>query len=181
VVGSIDGYASHRPSSRDRTGTAIDFQTESSLLSLPPSSFPTEALERRRRFTLIPSHGIDLLPPPIPSPTFEHFLSTQPEWSQRLLPTLVHDISIGEIFQLFSCPFNDCSLRWFSPISTGNVRMGACHEEPPSHSCQMQWSNIWRLYRLLSCRGPWPSISHDFFTSFGNILQEPTTPHRHLV
>jgi hypothetical protein len=66
--------------------TSIDFQTESSF-TLPSACFPTEALERRLGITLIPSHGIDLPLPPVPSPSFEHFLSIQPEWSRRLLPT----------------------------------------------------------------------------------------------
>jgi hypothetical protein len=79
-----------------QASTSIDFQTESSLLSLPPAFRP-----KRLGFTCIPSHGIDLLLPPVPRPTFEHFLSFQPD-----LPTLVHDISFGEIFLLFSYPFN---------------------------------------------------------------------------
>jgi hypothetical protein len=104
VVRSDDGYSSHRPLSRGQTGLHFHISTNGVFSTLPSSYFPTEALERRLGLTRLPSHGIDLLPPPLTSPTFEHFLSTQPEWSRRLLPTIVHDFSFGEIFRLFICP-----------------------------------------------------------------------------
>jgi hypothetical protein len=54
---------------------------------------PKELKEMHKDLTLcidimFINHGIDLPPPPVPSQSFEHFLSTQPEWSRRLLPTL---------------------------------------------------------------------------------------------
>jgi hypothetical protein len=100
VVRSSDGCLSHRPFSRGRTG--LHFLRFSNRVFSP-----TEELERHLGFTRIPSHGIDLPPPPVPSQSFEHFLSIQQEWSRRLLPTLVRDISFDEIFQLLCCPSND--------------------------------------------------------------------------
>jgi hypothetical protein len=98
VVRSGDGYSSHRPFSRGQTGLHFNIFSNGVFSILPSSYFPTEALERRLGFTRLPSHGIDLLPPPVPSPTFEHFLSTQPEWSRRLLPTLVTWLSKSNTF-----------------------------------------------------------------------------------
>jgi hypothetical protein len=104
VVRSSHGYSSHRPFAQGRTGLHFHRFSNRVFSTLPSSCYMTEALERRLGFTRIPSHGIDLFPPPVPSSSFEHFLSTQPEWSPRLLPNLFRDISFDESFQLLSFP-----------------------------------------------------------------------------
>jgi hypothetical protein len=113
VVRSSDGYSSHRPFSRGRTGLHFHRFSNRVFSTLPSACFPTEALERRLGFTRILSHGIDLPPPPVPSQSFEHFLYTQPEWIRRLLPTLVRDLSFVACFlenQSMGVLFNRCRI-----------------------------------------------------------------------
>jgi hypothetical protein len=56
------------------------------------------ALERLLGFTHLPSRGIDLPPLPIQSPTFENFISIQPEWRRSLLQILDHDLPFDDVF-----------------------------------------------------------------------------------
>jgi hypothetical protein len=158
--------------SRGRTGFHFHRFSTRVFTTLPSSCFPTEALERHLGFTRLPSHGID------PSPTFEHFLSIHPEWSRHLLPTLAHNISFGENFQLFSCP---CSSR----IAACHVQCNLFREpfgwvlvtsNPHRILVSMQWSGIWRLYGLLPRRSVWPAIPHHFLTFLSEIYFKSRLP-----
>jgi hypothetical protein len=177
-VRTSDGYSSHRPFSLGRTGLHFHRFSNKVFSTLPSACFPTEALERRLGFTRIPSHGIDLPPPPVPSQSFEHFLFTQPEWIRRLLPTLVHDVSFDEI--LFLVVHSTMRLQ-LAMVQCNLFRERSDGCLPRATPVAFLSHAAVRLMRLLPCRGLWPTFPHYFLTSFGNMLQKPTTTHRHLV
>jgi hypothetical protein len=169
VVRSSDGYSFLRPFSRSRTGLHFHrFSNRVFLYSpfclLSDRSFGTPSRNHPHSKSWHRS---------APSSSPEPIIRTFPFYSAGMEstppPHLVRDISFDEIFQLLSCPCQrcDCSLRWFSEISSVNVRMGICREQPPSYSCQMQRSGIWRLYGLLPCRGLWfPSLLSYIFWEY---------------
>ena len=137
-----DGYSSHRPFSRGPRGLRFHRHSNNISTILPDSCFPTAALEFRIGFTRLPGQALVQPLPTISSPSFEHFISIQPTWINKLLHTLHHINSFTEIFDLLSGPSS-------SPIA---VCDGSVLSSQGTFGWVLATSTPQRI--LLQCNGP---------------------------